>query len=179
MESVEQQVRQWVERIVIGLNLCPFAATPYKNGQVRITISEAATGETLLDDLRRELQLLKDSPVETLETTMIVVTRMLAEFDDYNQFLEDADILLQDEDWAVDYQIASFHPHYMFGGTRANDPGNLTNRSPWPILHILREASIDQALEEYPDPDSIPRRNVRLMKSLSRQERRAHFPWLE
>lgn len=179
MESVEQQVRQWVERIVIGLNLCPFAATPYKNGQVRIAVSEAATDEGLLGDLRRELQLLQDSPIETLETTLVVVTGMLTEFDDYNQFLDLADDLLGDEGWSDDYQIASFHPHYMFGGTRANDPGNLTNRSPWPILHILREASIDRALEEYPDPDSIPRRNVRLMKSLSRQERRAYFPWLE
>ncbi len=179
MEAVEQQIREWVERVVIGLNLCPFAGTPYKNGQVRITLSPAETEEALLDDLRRELQLLKDSPVETLETTMIAVTGMLANFDDYNQFLDVADDLLRDEGWADDYQIASFHPQYMFGGTRANDPGNLTNRSPCPILHIIREASIDQALADYPDPDSIPRRNVRLMKSLSRQERRGYFPWLE
>ena len=104
---------------------------------------------------------------------------MLTHFDDYNQFLDQADDLLQAEDWADDFQIASFHPDYMFEGTRASDAGNLTNRSPWPILHILRESSIDAALAEYPDTDSIPRRNVRLMKSLSRQERRAYFPWLE
>lgn len=179
MEAIEQQVRQWIERIVIGLNLCPFAGTPFKNGQIRITVSQADTDALLLDELRRELQLLRESPLETLETTLIVVAGMLTHFDDYNQFLDQAEDLLQSEDWADEYQIASFHPDYMFEGTRASDPGNLTNRSPWPILHILRESSIDAALAEYPDTDSIPRRNVRLMKSLSRQERRAYFPWLE
>lgn len=179
MNEVEQQVRQWVERIVIGLNLCPFAGAPYKNGLVRITVSQATTSETLLDELRRELLLLDDSPAETLETTLIVIEAMLAEFDDYNQFLELVDEVLELEDWANEFQVASFHPQYVFAGTRASDPGNLTNRSPWPILHIIREASIDRALEEYPDSDTIPRKNIRLMKSLSRQERRAYFPWSE
>ncbi len=179
MEPIEQQIRQWIERVVIGLNLCPFAGTPYKNGQIRIVVSPAETDVALLDGLRSELELLKGSPVETLETTLIVVTAMLGHFDDYNQFLDEADRLLESEGWADDFQIASFHPDYMFEGTRANDPGNLTNRSPWPILHILRESSIDAALEEFPDTDSIPKRNVRLMKSLSRQERRAYFPWLD
>ncbi len=179
MEDAEQQIRQWVERIVIGLNLCPFAGTPYKNGQVRITVSSAATSETLLNDLRNELVLLQGSPIETVETTLIIVVAMLSNFDDYNQFLDQVDQLLEAEAWSDEYQVASFHPNYVFEGTRASDPGNLTNSSPWPILHIIREASIDRALEEYPDPEAIPRRNIRLLKSLSRQERRGHFPWRE
>lgn len=179
MEAVQQQIRQWLERIVIGLNLCPFAGTPYKNGQVRISVSQAATSPALLDDLRHELTLLRDSPAMAIETTLLVVVAMLAAFDDYNQFLDQVDDLLRQEGWAEEYQVASFHPQYTFHGTKANDPGNLTNRSPWPILHIIREASIDKALAEYPDPDAIPRRNIRLLKSLSQQERRAHFPWSE
>ncbi|MES2788221.1 MAG: DUF1415 domain-containing protein [Planctomycetota bacterium] len=178
MQSAEQQVREWVERIVIGLNLCPFAGAPYKNGQIRISVTPAVTSQALLDELRNELRLLKETPPETLETTLIVVESLLADFDDYNQFLDHVDDLLQLEGWADDFQVASFHPQYLFEGTRPNDPGNLTNRSPWPILHIIREASIDKALETYADPDAIPQRNIRQMQSLTAQQRRDYFPWL-
>jgi hypothetical protein len=178
MDAVEQQVRQWLEQVVIGLNLCPFAGAPYRNGQVRISVSQATTDDTLLADLRRELALLDQTPATALETTLLVVCGMLAEFDTYNEFLTPIEALRKDEGWEGTYQVASFHPDYRFRGTRDDDAGNLTNRSPWPILHIIREASLDKALSDYADAEAIPNRNIRTMQSLTPQEIRDYFPWL-
>ena len=178
IEQIEQQVRQWLEQVVVGLNLCPFAGAPFREGRVRITSSEAETEEALLANLQQELQRINEAPAEELETTLLVVPGMLADFDDYNQFLDAVDDLLQREGWEGEYQVASFHPQYRFHATEPGDAGNLTNRAPWPILHILREASIDEALESYPDPDDIPERNIQKMEALTPEERRALFPWL-
>jgi hypothetical protein len=178
MDAVERDVRQWLEQVVIGLNLCPFAGTPYRQGLIRISMSQAATEEALLVDLQRELVLIDGTPATKIETTLLVVVSLLADFEAYNQFLAEVDVLLRRGGWEGEYQVASFHPQYRFAGTDADDAGNLTNRSPWPILHILREASIDKALSDYPEPESIPERNIQKMKSLSREERRKFFPWL-
>ncbi len=178
MDPIEGQVRQWLERVVIGLNLCPFAGAPYRNGQIRITISQADTRDTLLETLQSEFELLHASPPDRIETTLVVLTGMLGEFLEYNDFLEDVDELIEVCGWEGEFQVASFHPQYRFDGTSKKDPGNLTNRAPWPILHILRESSVEQALEEYPDPDAIPDRNIAKMKSLSKPEIRDLFPWL-
>ena len=177
MNSAEQEIRAWIERVVIGLNLCPFAGTPYREGKVRIALCEAETERLLLKDLQRELELLDESP-DQIETTLLIVARLLAEFEDYNQFLDRVDGLLLRGGWEGVYQVASFHPHYRFAGTAANDRGNLTNRAPWPILHIIREASIDRALQDYPDPDAIPERNIQKLQSLTAQEIRELFPGL-
>ena len=177
-DAIEQQVRQWLEQVVIGLNLCPFAGLPYRNGQVRIAVSQAATEDTLLADLQRELALIDQTPASTLETTLLVVPGMLTGFDAYNEFLTPVDDLLRQEGWEGKYQVATFHPQYRFRGARDDDPGNLTNRAPWPILHILREASITQALADYPDPATIPERNIDKMHSLTSQEIHDYFPWL-
>ena len=176
MEDVEHEVRQWLEQVVIGLNLCPFAGTPYRNGQIRISVSRAVTAETLLADLQSELVLIDGTSATTVETTLLVVTGLLADFEAYNQFLAEVEALLRHGGWEGEYQVASFHPRYRFLGTKDDDSGNLTNRSPWPILHILREASLDKALSDYPEPGSIPERNIRKMKSLSLEERRKYFP---
>jgi hypothetical protein len=178
MDAIEQQVRQWLEQVVIGLNLCPFAGAPYRNGQVRISISRATTEESLLADLRRELVQIDQTPASALETTLLVVTGMLDDFDAYNDSLTLVESMLRDEGWEGKYQVASFHPHYRFRGTRDDDAGNLTNRSPWPILHIIREASISQALSNYADPEAIPEHNIARMQSLTVQEQRDFFPWL-
>ncbi|MBI5759492.1 MAG: DUF1415 domain-containing protein [Planctomycetales bacterium] len=177
-DAVEHDVRQWLEQVVIGLNLCPFAGTPYRNGQIRISISQAVTEEALLADLQRELKLIDETPAATVESTLLVVTGLLADFEAYNQFLAEIDVLLRRGGWEGELQVASFHPQYRFLGTEPDDAGNLTNRSPWPILHIIREASIDKALADYPEPESIPERNIRKMKSLSSEERCSFFPWL-
>lgn len=178
MEAAEDDVRQWLDRVVIGLGLCPFAATPFHNGLVRITVSRARTALTLLADLQAELELVDGTPPGKLETTLIVVAEMLADFDDYNQFLSQVDALLHAGGWNGEFQVASFHPQYQFRGTRTDDPGNLTNRSPWPILHIIREASLDQALSAYPHPEQITKQNIAKMRALSLEERTTYFPWL-
>jgi len=178
VEVVERQVRQWLEAVVIGLNLCPFAGTPYRNGQVRIAVSHAATEETLLATLQNELLLIDGTPGTAVETTLLVMAGILGDFDAYNQFLAEVDRLLRKEGWEGKYQVASFHPRYQFLGTKEDDASNLTNRSPWPILHIIREASIDRALSDYPEPETIPVRNIEKMQALSPEERRDFFPWL-
>jgi hypothetical protein len=178
MEAAEQQVRQWLEQVVIGLNLCPFAAAPYRNGLVRITVSQSATQAQLLADLQSELMQIDATPAASVETTLLVIVGLLADFDAYNEFLTDVDTLLRTGGWEGKYQVASFHPRYRFRGTRDDDACNLTNRSPWPILHIIREASIDRALSDYPEPEAIPDRNIRTTRSLNPDERRRYFPWL-
>ncbi len=178
MEAIEQQVRKWLEQVVIGLTLCPFAGTPYRNGQIRISVSQAATEELLLADLERELVLIDGTPATALETTLLVVAGMLTDFDAYSQFLDEVDTLLRQGRWEGKYQVASFHPRYRFRGTKEDDVGNLTNRSPWPILHIIREASIDRARSDYSEIETIPQRNIRKMESLTPKERRGLFPWL-
>lgn len=175
-QIVEQQIRRWLEEVVIGLNLCPFAGVPYREGRVRIFVSPAETEELLREHLRNELELIDSKPASEVETTLVVIADMLADFDAYNQFLDEADAVLRNGGWEGEYQIASFHPDYRFHGTAADDAGNLTNRSPWPILHIIREASIDAALADFPDPEMIPERNIQKMRSLSPDERRKYFP---
>jgi len=178
MEKVEQQVQQWLEQVVIGLNLCPFAARPQRNGQVRIQVTAAKTEEALLADLQSELQRLDSTPAATLETSLLVLPEMLQDFLNYNQFLDFADALLVEGGWEGIYQVASFHPDYCFGGVDPDDPENLTNRSPYPILHLIREASLEQAINHYPDPELIPERNIARMGALSMAEKRQLFPYL-
>ncbi len=178
MPSIEHSVERWLQDVVIGLNLCPFAAKPQRKQQVRMSVSAARTEEQLLQDLHAELVLLDDSTPERLETTLLIVANMLAEFADYNQFLNLADALLLQHDWQGQYQIASFHPNYQFAGTDSDDAENLTNRSPYPILHILREASIEKALQNYPSPEQIPSKNIYTVNRLTLSERRKCFPYL-
>ena len=164
--AVEQQVRRWLERAVIGLNLCPFAKAVYVKQQVRIVVSDASTERALLEELGEELALLRDTPVEQIDTTLLVHPQVLGDFLDYNDFLGDADALV--EALALDgvLQVASFHPDYQFAGSEPDDADNLTNRAPFPILHLLREASIDRAVDAYPDPDAIIERNIATVREL-------------
>jgi hypothetical protein len=163
---VEADVRRWLERAVIGLNLCPFAKAVYTKNQVRIVVSDASTERALLEELGEELALLRDTPAEQVDTTLLVHPQVLADFLDYNDFLDDADALV--EALALDgvLQVASFHPQYQFAGTEPDAAENLTNRAPYPILHLLREDSVDRAVEAYPEPDSIIERNVETMRQL-------------
>jgi hypothetical protein len=177
--DAEKQVRRWLEQVVIGLNLCPFAGTPWRSGRVRISVTAASNRDALLEDLQRELVLLDGTPATQLETSLLVVTGMLENFAVYNQFLDEADTLLRTCGWEGQYQVASFHPLYRFSGTKEDDVSNLTNRSPWPILHIIREASIDAALATCADPEEIPAMNIRTMLSMSLEARRKYFPWLD
>ena len=164
--AVEQHVRRWLERAVIGLNLCPFAKSVYQKAQVRIVVSDASTERALLEQLGEELALLRDTPADAIDTTLLVHPQVLQDFLDYNDFLDDADALVEAMDLVGELQVASFHPDYQFADTEPDDAGNLTNRAPYPILHLLREASIDRAVAAYPEPDAIIERNVATMREL-------------
>lgn len=167
---IEKATRQWLEEVVIGLNLCPFARKELVNNRVRFVVSSADSEEALLADLQAELLHLDDHP-ET-ETTLLVHPGVLADFETYNDFLPAGDGLLELLELDGIYQIASFHPDYRFAGTGPEDAENFTNRSPFPMLHLLREASVERAVESHPDPDAIPERNIALMQTLGTAEMR-------
>jgi hypothetical protein len=158
--------RRWLERAVIGLNLCPFAKAVYVKQQVRFVLSEATTPDALLDELASELSLLARTDPEVVDTTLLVHPRVLADFLDYNDFLDRADAAVAALGLEGEIQVASFHPQYRFAGTYADEMGNFTNRSPYPTLHLLREASIDRAVAAFPDPDVIVERNIATLEKL-------------
>lgn len=148
------------------MNLCPFAKAVYVKDQVRIVISDASTERALLEQLGEELALLRDSAEDSIDTTLLVHPQVLTDFLDYNDFLDTADALIEAMDLDGVLQVASFHPAYQFADSAADDAANLTNRAPYPILHLLREASIDRAVTAYPDPDAIIERNIATMQAL-------------
>jgi len=155
--------RLWLERIVIGLNLCPFAKAVYVKDQVRIVLSDATTPEALVEQLAEELLLLRDTPAEQIDTTLIVHPQVLTDFLDYNDFLDNADAAIEALDLQGILQVASFHPDYQFDGVAADDASNYTNRAPFPTLHLLREDSVARAVDVYPDPDVIVERNIQTL----------------
>lgn len=158
--------RRWLERAVIGLNLCPFAKAVYVKQQVRFVLSDAELPEDLLEELAEELLRLRDTPADEIDTTLLVHPRVLTDFLDYNDFLDRVDALIEALDLEGELQVASFHPDYRFADSEADDPGNCTNRAPYPTLHLLREASLDKAVAAYPDADVIVERNLDTMAKL-------------
>ncbi len=160
------ETRAWVERAVIGLNLCPFARAVQVKGQVRYVLSAARDTDTLFDELLREMQHLVDTDPAQTDTTLLVHPQVLTDFTDYNDFLDVADAALRSLGLEGVLQVASFHPQYQFAGTEASDVTNATNRSPHPTLHLLREASIDRAVAAFPEADVIYERNLRTLKTL-------------
>lgn len=157
-------VRNWVDTFVVGMNLCPFAKRELVKERVRFISTAASTEEQLLLALRAELQLLADDP--SVETTLLIHSQVLQDFYDFNDFLDVADRILVDMALEGIYQIASFHPDYQFAGTQPSDAENYTNRAPYPILHLLREDSLEQVIADYPNVDDIPERNIELMNNL-------------
>jgi hypothetical protein len=158
--------RRWLERAVIGLNLCPFAKSVYVKQQVRFVLSEARAAEALLQLLRDELLWLHDADPQQIDTTLIVHPHVLTDFLDYNDFLDLADGLVAELGLEGEIQVASFHPDYQFAGTAYDDLGNHTNRSPFPTLHLLREASVERAVAAFPDPEAIVERNIATLEKL-------------
>ena len=158
--------QRWLERAVIGLNLCPFAKAVHAKGQVRWVLSDATTPEALLAQLGEELLQLRDTPADAIDTTLIVHPQVLTDFLDYNDFLDSADALVESLGLDGVLQVASFHPVYQFAGSAPDDVENFTNRSPYPTLHLLREDSVSRAVEAFPDPDVIVERNVETLRRL-------------
>jgi uncharacterized protein len=158
--------QRWLERAVIGLNLCPFAKAEHVHGRIRYCVSAAVEPSALLLQLEQEIVFLLGQESSKVETTLLIVPHMLADFLDYNDFLDEADAMLEHADPEAQLQIASFHPQYQFGGTAPHDMENYTNRSPYPMLHLLREDSVEKAVDSFPDAASIYERNIATLQKL-------------
>lgn len=156
----------WLEKAVIGLNLCPFAKAVHVKQQIRYVVSAATTPEALLEDLLNELRALQDADPEQIDTTLLIHPYVLNDFLDYNDFLDIADAAAAEPEFDDAFQIASFHPDYQFADTAPDDIGNYTNRSPYPTLHLLREASIDRAVEAFPEAEQIYEKNMATLNEL-------------
>ena len=168
--------RRWLERAVIGLNLCPFAKPVHTQDRIRYVVSEAETPEDLLAHLIGELRLMAETDPVEVETTLLIHPRVLKDFLDYNDFLGVAETTVEDLGFAGEIQVASFHPQYQFAGTAPDDVENYTNRSPYPTLHLLREDSVSRAVEAFPDADDIVDRNVETLDKLGVEGWRKLFP---
>jgi len=167
-DKITESVQNWMETFIIELNLCPFAKKELVDNKVLFTVTDAKTEDQLLESLQTELERLNNNA--SIETTLLIHPQVLQDFYEYNQFLSLADCLLLDLNLAGIYQIASFHPDYQFSGTNPDDVENYTNRSPFPMLHLLREDSLEKAIGKYPNVDQIPVRNIELMKSIGRDK---------
>ena len=164
--TVIAHTRAWVDRAVIGLNLCPFAKAPQAKGLVRYVVSHATDPAALLADLIAELERLAESPAEKLETTLLIHPQVLTDFADYNDFIEVAEDTVAELDLEGVLQVASFHPQYQFADTASDDVSNATNRSPFPTLHLIREQSIDRAVEAFPEAELIYETNIATLERL-------------
>ena len=163
---VWQDTVRWLERAVIGLNLCPFAKGVHGKGQIHYVVSSATEGAQLLQELGDELKALAEISPEKRDTTLLIAPACFPDFLDFNDFLELADQLLNALDLEGTLQIASFHPAFQFGGTTADDVTNCTNRAPYPTLHLLREDSIDRAVAAFPEAETIYERNMQVLEEM-------------
>lgn len=159
-----QSVRQWFEKAVLGLNLCPFAFRPYRQGTIHFELSQARDDESCITDVYSNL--LKMEKDDSIETMILIIPHHLAHFDDYNQFMALADLLLEQQGWEGIFQIASFHPDYCFDGSAPDDRENWTNRSPFPLLHLIRELSISRVIDSNADVEQVPHTNIKKLNSL-------------
>ena len=167
--DVAAETLAWVTRAVVGLNLCPFAKAPLVKGQIRCVVSDAGDARALLAVLRDELETLAEANPAQIETTLVVHPQMLVDFAEFNDFLDEADQLLDAMDLTGVIQVASFHPQYRFAGTEDDDMGNATTRSPYPTLHLLREESVERAVGAFPEADKIFEANIRTLEALGHQ----------
>lgn len=169
-QQVIAETERWVREIVVGLNLCPFAARPLQQGRVAYRVCADTRPESVFRALMEEILVFAEIPPEEVETELWIVPHGLLHFEDYLDVLYAAEQAIEDAGLAGEIQLASFHPRYRFEGAPADDPANYTNRSPHPMFHLLREAVLEQALAAYPDPESIPRRNVERLRALGLDE---------
>ncbi len=168
-DDVLNQTRHWLEKAVIGLNLCPFAKAVYVKNQVRLLVSHARHADDLLEELDRELDLLVATPAEEIDTTLLIHPTLFEDFLDFNDFLEVADGVVSEHELEGVIQLASFHPRFQFDGTEPDDISNYTNRAPFAMLHLLREESVDKAVEAFPEADAIFEQNIQTLEKLGLQ----------
>jgi len=171
--TIEAQVvadtQAWLDKAVIGLNLCPFAKAVVAKQQVRMVVCMDSQPEQVSQMLQQEMQLLVDTDAAVLDTTLLIAPHLLPDFLDFNEFLFDCDSVLLSMELEGVLQIADFHPRYQFAGTESDDISNFTNRAPYPTLHLLREESIDKAVEAFPDASLIYERNMQVLEELGRE----------
>lgn len=165
-EQVIAETRDWIEKAVIGLNLCPFAKSVYVKNQVRIVVSSARHIDAFLEDLDRELGHLAEVDPEVTDTTLLIHPTLFADFLDFNDVHQIADEAVTEHELEGVIQIASFHPQFQFEGTEPDDITNYTNRAPYPTLHLIREASLDKAVEAFPDAEMIYERNMETLSKM-------------
>jgi hypothetical protein len=175
MDPIEE-TRAWLEKAVIGLNLCPFAKAVHTKGQIRWVLSAATEPAELLGELVRELQFLATADPQAVDTTLIVHPQVLQDFADFNDFQDVADAQVAEMGLEGVLQVANFHPQFQFAGEPADDIGHFTNRSPYPTLHLLREDSIERAVEAFPQAESIYERNIQTLRELGQDGWKGLFP---
>ena len=165
-DEVLAKTRHWLEAAVIGLNLCPFAKAVYVKNQVRLVVSKARHADDLLEELDRELDLLVATPASEIDTTLLIPPTLFEDFLDFNDFLEIAEGVVDEHGLEGVVQLASFHPQFQFDGTEPDDISNHTNRAPFAILHLLREESVERAVEAFPNADAIFETNIATLEKL-------------
>lgn len=175
-EDIKKHTQQWLNEVVIGLQLCPFAKKPFHQDTIRYIASKSLSDEERINELISECRNLDEN--RSIETTLIVYGKALSDFFDYSHFIEWANTTLKKNNWQGIYQIATFHPKYVFSNTENNDRGNLTNRSPYPIIHLLREETLQAVIESFPDTESIPEKNIETMNALTDTEIKRLFYYL-
>lgn len=165
--TLEQKVYHWLDSVVIGLNLCPFAKKPRVQGQIKVTFCDATNSDQMLDAFINEMEFLAQTPSEQTDTSLFVVASGLEDFESYLDFLDVCQMTLENFGYEGTFQLASFHPEYQFEGTSIDDRENYTNRAPAPIIHLIREDSMSRVLKQYPNPETIPERNIETVESLT------------
>ena len=164
--QILNETRAWIEAVVIGLNLCPFAQSVFESGLIRYVVSDVWTNRELKEVLDKELHTLNQATSSEFDNTLLIHPQVLTDFYAYNDFLDTADQVIKESALDGIIQIASFHPDYRFADTQPDDAANYTNRSPYPMLHLLREASVSKAVDSFPEVDEIPDQNINTMRSL-------------
>lgn len=163
IEDIKAQTLSWVEQVVVGFNFCPFAKREVLRNSIAYEVSEANTVEAGLVELAMALKTLEQN--EAIETTLLIYPNWLQDFGDYLDFVEMGQVVLEDQGYEGVFQLATFHPDYCFADAPVHDPANFTNRSPYPMLHLLREESLENALEHYDEPETIPERNMEVARA--------------
>ena len=166
IEQVEQQVRAWLDQFVVGLNLCPFARPVVTSDMMRLTICSSDQLQQVAEMFMAELDLIQRSPESEVATTLLVLPKALADFEEYLSFIENAEALIEEMDLVGTIQLASFHPDYQFGGEPKDAVSHYTNRSPYPLIHFLREDMMERALKSYPNPEKIPETNIQKLETI-------------
>ncbi|GGC09992.1 hypothetical protein GCM10011352_40580 [Marinobacterium zhoushanense] len=176
LEQAQQLTQEWVEQMVVGLNLCPFAAPVVRAGSIRYQVSDARDEERFLRDFLQQLADLVERPEAELSTTLLITPWLLQDFDQFLDLVADAEALIEQAGVEDLFQIATFHPGYLFDGVDTDDISHWTNRAPYPTLHLIRQDEMSRALASYRDPESIPERNIKRLREMGRAGLLAQFP---